>query len=414
METVIPLLTPYLLLAYKFAVLLAPIWAPIVLVMIAWKLWIRYINQVFISKIEWSLLEVRIPKDVFKSPLAMELVLNAFYQTGGVGTWYHKYWLGNLPLWHSLEIVSIEGRVYFFIRTPKKFETMIKAQIYAQYPQAEINALDTDYAFEVPAVTDGANWSMYGTEFKLTKADPIPIKTYVDYGLDKAVGMLKEEERIDPLTPTIEFMGSLTEGEQFWMQILIRPSNWARYTTKEGKNVKWNEYSRQVIKDITDKYADKDEKGKIKPGFGNVPKSEMNTIAAIERNAAKIGFDAGVRAVYIAPKEKFNGVNISAMLGVFRQFGSNDMNGFAPTNTTAPFDYPWQDITGSRQRLLRKKLLNAYRLRSFFYEPYERTPFVLSSEELATIYHFPGRVIETPSFKRIDSKKAEPPQNLPI
>ena len=43
----------------------------------------------------------------------------------------------------------------------------------------------------------------------------------------------------------------------------------------------------------------------------------------------------------------------------------------------------------------------------------ERTPLVLNSEELATIYHFPGQVAETPTFKRIESKRAEPPQNLP-
>ena len=40
--------------------------------------------------------------------------------------------------------------------------------------------------------------------------------------------------------------------------------------------------------------------------------------------------------------------------------------------------------------------------------------FILSTEELATIFHLPGRVVETPSFTRIESKKAEPPTNLPI
>jgi hypothetical protein len=46
--------------------------------------------------------------------------------------------------------------------------------------------------------------------------------------------------------------------------------------------------------------------------------------------------------------------------------------------------------------------------------PYQRTPFVLNTEELATIYHFPGRVAETPTFGRIEAKKGEPPSNLPI
>jgi len=41
-------------------------------------------------------------------------------------------------------------------------------------------------------------------------------------------------------------------------------------------------------------------------------------------------------------------------------------------------------------------------------------PFIMNTEELATIYHFPGEVSKTPSLSRISAKKAEPPTNLPI
>jgi hypothetical protein len=40
--------------------------------------------------------------------------------------------------------------------------------------------------------------------------------------------------------------------------------------------------------------------------------------------------------------------------------------------------------------------------------------FVLSVEELATIFHFPGLVSEAPAFKRIETKVAKPPSNLPF
>ncbi len=38
--------------------------------------------------------------------------------------------------------------------------------------------------------------SIWGCEFKFTKGDGYPIKTYVDYGLDKDP---KEEYKVDPL-----------------------------------------------------------------------------------------------------------------------------------------------------------------------------------------------------------------------
>ena len=41
-------------------------------------------------------------------------------------------------------------------------------------------------------------------------------------------------------------------------------------------------------------------------------------------------------------------------------------------------------------------------------------PLNLNAIELATIFHFPGMVSETPSFKRLESKIAKPPSNLPI
>jgi len=94
------------------------------------------------------------------------------------------------------------------------------------------------------------------------------------------------------------------------------------------------------------------------------------------------------------------------------------LNGFAPQNGTA-FDYPWQDFTGAKLMKKKEKMMFLYRNRSFFYPEfypggYEYTPFVMTTEELATIYHFPGDVSRTPTLSRITAKRAEPPANLPI
>jgi hypothetical protein len=59
-------------------------------------------------------------------------------------------------------------------------------------------------------------------------------------------------------------------------------------------------------------------------------------------------------------------------------------------------------------------MFNAYIRRSYFHPPYSRQPAVLTSEELATIYHLPGKVAQTPTLDRIESKRSEPPANLPL
>lgn len=389
----------------------ARFWVPLILVILGWRLWVNYVQEEWLSTVKWVLLEVRVPKEVFKSPAAMELALsNAFSQGGGVGNNYQKYWQGRVLNWFSLEIVSLGGEIHFLIRTPVLFRRVIESQIYAQYPQAEIFEV-ADYTQEAVADMHTREWALWGTEFKLTKEDPYPIKTYVDYGLDRAVGSTEENERIDPITPMLEWMGGIGPQEQVWVQIIIRVSKWTY--RKKGLMGGYEDYkagAKKVLEEMKKKFeptAD-DQFKRIA-----MTEEDKRAMAAISRTLEKQGFDAGIRAIYLAPKENFDGMNITGLTGIMKQYNSFTLNGFAPTNMTA-FDYPWQDPTGNKAVAKKREMLDAYMQRSWFYPPYVRPHFVLTSEELATIYHFPGRVSETPSLGRIDSNKAEPPINLPI
>ena len=87
--------------------------------------------------------------------------------------------------------------------------------------------------------------------------------------------------------------------------------------------------------------------------------------------------------------------------------------------------------------LFKRRHLHAYREREFFrlpmrhhlfnkhtisffpfnvlFKPYfHPETFVLNTEELATIWHFPGQILKVPTLERIESKEASPPTNLPI
>ena len=128
-----------ILLLINVLIKTAPIWVPVVLTAVAFSFWVKYIRKNFINSIKWTLLEIRIPKEIMKSPAAMELALiNAFQQSGGVGTWMAKWWLGKVLLWFSLELVSTGGNVKFFVRIPSQFKDIVETNIYAQYPTVEI------------------------------------------------------------------------------------------------------------------------------------------------------------------------------------------------------------------------------------------------------------------------------------
>lgn len=388
---------------YSIFSALAFIWGPILAVWIAQKLWLEYVRIDYIHKnYQFVLLEVKLPRTIDKTPVAMELVLQALHQ-GGNGNWYERWWLGKVRPWFSLEVVSIEGNVKFLIRTPARFKKLIESHIYAQYPDIEVVEVQ-DYISLAPYLHDEQEWGLWGCEFGLTKPDPYPIKTYVDYGLDSS--SMKEEQKSDPITSMIEFMGSIGRGQQIWMQILVQ-ANGERYTTP-GKwfgRHDWKDEGKRLIKEMQSKQAAEDAP---KP-----TKGDQEVITAIERSLSKIGFDCGIRALYIAQREFYDPSNITGITGAFRQYSSPTLNGFRPINSPG-FDYPWQDYHSWRENRKKKKLFDAYVRRSYFYAPYKKKPFVLNSEELATIYHFPGGVAETPTFSRIDSRKGEPPSNLPV
>jgi hypothetical protein len=51
---------------------------------------------------------------------------------------------------------------------------------------------------------------------------------------------------------------------------------------------------------------------------------------------------------------------------------------------------------------------------SFLRHEKKYNDFILSTEELATIFHLPSTVIGTPTFERAESKRGEAPLNLPF
>ena len=403
------------LTAWRYIYMLMPIWLPIIFLVLLFNSWLRYKRTQFWQKEGSVLLEIKLPREINKSPLAMEIVLGAFHQPGGEGTWIDRIWKGQTRSWFSLEVVSLGGKVRFFIWTKPKHQNVIESNLYSQYPGIEIYEAE-DYT--KPFYYNPEKNDIWACEFKLTKADPYPIKTYVDYGLDKDP---KEEFKIDPMTAMIEFLGSVTEGHNVWIQILIRAHKKRRvFEIFHEKEDSWVVEAKEAKDKIIKELKDAKEEG----GFPRIPsKGEADVIAALERSVSKIPFDVGIRAIYVADKDKYNPANQGGVLGSLKQYGSENLNGFRHTGWFTIFDYPWHEWFNVKEKL-KPKVLEEYKLRRYFYSPLKgktnwgeniySKPFILNAEELATIYHFPGSVSSTPTFERVPSKKSQAPSNLPI
>jgi hypothetical protein len=405
--------------ALSLALFLAPVWMPFLVVGGAWDLWYIFQRSVFLDKQKYILLEIKLPRTIVKTPLAMETFLSNIHLTGGESTWYARFRGGTRPFW-SLEIASFEGQVHFYIWGRESFRRIVESTLYAQYPGVQIvEALD--YSRTISAQPE--DWVIWGCDYKSTAEEPIPIKTYIEYGLDK---VQKEPEQVDPLGNVIEFMGAMGKGEYLWLQLVTRAHKGEKYNklNKSGKPYTWKDEAKEVIEKIRtqtrDVYTDP-ATGESRPGFPNPTKGQSETIAAIERNVSKLAFDVGARAIYLAKPSSFQSGSITQVIGLFKPFTSEGWNGFRPNAWMTNFDdYPWEVGTSKRKDHYRREMVEAYRRRQFFYAPFYHggshlhDAMVMSTEELATIYHLPSGVVQTPGLARVPSATAEAPPNLPV
>ena len=144
-----------------------------------------------------------------------------------------------------------------------------------------------------------------------------------------------------------------------------------------------------------------------KPEQTQLTSGKQEAIKAAEKKMSKIGYESGIRFMYVGPKETFHRAHVSGVVGAFKQFSLQTVNSFKlnkPTITYAKWPF-------KKQKEYNRKvfLLDKYKKRSL-----PMTPFILNIEELATIYHLPDIGVKSPLLPRVEAKKGEPPVGLPI
>ena len=395
--------------------LLSPIWLPAFLAVFFWTTWIDYIRFGFWFSQEMVLLEVTLPPEVEKSPLSMELFLTTLWNAGGESTLIARTWKGSFrPVW-TLEIASNEGRVSYYIHLRKSWRNIVEARLYGQFPEAKIVETE-DYTAKVPFNLE--EYDLWGTEYAKSKPGALPIKTYIDYGLDKNTDT--PEIQVDPIGNILEYFSHIGPGEYLWLQIIMKArkhDEW--YGLYDYAHDSYKLAGKQLLNDIMTGAAHRAQEvlkqSEIVEGKVNalLTDGEKQQIEAIERAMGKLTFECGMRSLYITRKGKFNGVNIGSLARLFDPYRSNDFNQINPTRGMSIFDYPWQDFHNIRHNYIREQLFFYYKNRAYFYVPYDQTPIFFNVEELASLWHFPNSKVNPPGLERVASKRAAAPVNLP-
>lgn len=370
-------------------------------------------------------LEIQMPKEVLKPIQAMENVFHGFWAVYDEANWKEKWFQGKFLLSFSCEIVSIGGDTHFYIRIPAALRNLFESSIYSQYSEAEIFEAE-DYAKRIPLSIPNKDWDVWGADYREFKEDIYPIRTHKEF---EERSEAKEEKRIDPLASLLEGMAKIQPGEQLWVQFVIKPispveNDWVeRGKEAIDKLVKRKEKpkTKPIIQEMSDvvimgKPAGetiKEEPQLFYPEM-MLTAGEREVVSSIENKTKKFGFETNIRFLYAAKTDVFFKPNVKIPLGFFNQFSTLNFNGLKPLKKTkTTINYP--PFMKRRLYLKKRRIFQRYihRVSPFF--PAPGGTFILSTEELASLFHFPGRsVAPAPAVPRVEAKKGEAPPGLPV
>jgi len=394
----------------------------------------------FLKRSRWILLEIKLPKEILKPIRAMEVVFSsiqsAIYQPPDM---WEKWIDGQVQLSLALELVSIDGQPHFFIRTPVQYRDSVEASLYAQYPEIEIVEVD-DYTKYVPQSIPNKEWDLFGSDYKLVQDDHYPIKTYPQFETEREK---EEEEVVDPIAGLLEAMVKIKKGEQLWIQFLIEPVGDADLAKSLSKWRKSGEALRDKLarrpgpaarpKPIIQEAAEilisgkakeeKIEEKEIIPPEMKLTPGEREVLAAIEHKMSKPIFQTTIRFIYLGRRDVWFKPNFRLAFAFLSQYATNNLNALFPEGKTLTkikkaliFQFLNIDFIFSRRYYVRcRKLFRKYikRLSPFF--PTPGGTFMLNTEEVASLFHFPGeRAAPAPGLSRIEAKKRGALPSLPV
>ncbi len=322
----------------------------------------------------------------------------------------------------NLEIGMADSKISFFVRSTSRAAKLAESQLYAQYPDIEI-----DYLQEDPFLAK-EDEEVFSTDLVLTDPEIFPIKRHPQFddmltraNMDPLAGITSTLARYDvpgmrghiqinmrPIgkgfrrrslrfLPLLQkgFSGMSTKYAMFFTRIQLA-RGWRRIvyfpiTILLGGFRAWPGFNKFV--------------GSMPSGSGFAPSSDPE-IEEMERASARthdredaaggaqdkvnrLLFVCNVRLSVIAPKGKRQAAlhKLDEIVGSFRQFSLPQSNSFKPLATKTHDQIP----LGIKRR-----------------------PHLLSVEEIATIWHLPTILVQTPNIDWVLSRKLEPPNNLPV
>ncbi len=292
----------------------------------------------------------------------------------------------------SFEIVAHRGRISFYVSAPLERALYIEQQIHAHYPEASIEEVSDFNPFNAKSYISAAY-------LKSSRSFIFPFKTYNDM-------------ETDPMNSVINVMSKLQPEESISIQYTVRSARKSWH--KAVKNMVMKAYKKQSVSEIF-KVGNNAFQGTfnffvyhIILGAFNVFESrdgdpqarqkelsekEREMLKKMEDKNSKAGLDANIRVVVSAQSEGQSAMYLDNIGSAFSE-------------------YNYYEYGNSFRRPIKKNQKRT--INNFIYHRFiDKQSFVVNTEEMASLFHFPLPHTETPNIDWLLSKTAPAPNNIP-
>lgn len=378
----------------------------LLIIFIVYKLYVEEIQKQYLTSIDYTLLEIKPPRENPSSFYNAEQVFIQLHQLFDNYTFQERYLEGKLVFRFAFEIISLGGKISYLVRVPTKQRDLMEAALYANYPTLEITEV-RDYLEAFDYSSDNPRYDLFGAEFLLTKNQSYPIRTYREFE-----GLSAPELSnivVDPLSPLLETFTKISDQEFYGVQFILEPV----------MDDSWHDDAQKTIEELLGEKEVIGFEGKktmVKNDMMGVDEVIKEQVKAIKNKLGRPGFKTKIRILHLGTAEKFNSDHKKLILSPFRIFSSANFNGFFPAfgpkkdyRISKSLEAAYIEWWTKRRK---QTLFEGYKNRSnYIGEP----TYILNSEELATLFHFPITItgISQP-VESLESKKISPPANLPI
>jgi len=383
--------------------------------------WERYRGNKYTKNWEFVVLAIDVPAIAVQTPKAVEQIFAHISGALEPPNVLERWWQGKAQRWFSFEVVSIEGYIQFLVWTENDARDLVEASIYAQYPEAEITEVE-DYVNMVPENYPNEEYEMHGVEFALAENEAYPIRTYPDFKYEVS----KDITFSDSMAAVLENFTRVGKDEHLWMQIIIMPvdSSWKEKGIELVKEIIAGKKKTssgilsslgslpQTVLDSTMAYgwrdgreeavgvmSEKESEGKV----SDLTPGGRKVIEAVEEKISKIGFKSKIRLLYVGKKDNYNPRRcMGGVVGAMNQFHIANRNSIVSYSSTMK--------KGIDKKATKNNFFKAYKKRKV---KIGKSPYILNTEELATLWHFPMPFVKTPLVQKTQAKKGEAPSDLP-